>query len=148
MYAISDSNAYPSEREAVQRLAPQPKSIRDTGLNENFLGDLLCKHLHDAGVLDLSRLAERLALTGTVVEEVLQFLRKQGRVEVLGQTGGTALRYGLTDTASAAQRRLERAADATSDYIARQPLKAAALAVAAGALLMAAYLASRHRRRH
>lgn len=58
------------------------------------------------------------------------------------------LRYGLTDTASAAQRRLERAADATSDYIARQPLKAAALAVAAGALLMAAYLASRHRRRH
>ena len=80
MYAVSDSDAYPSEREAVQKLAPQPKNIQETGLSENFLGDLLCKHLHDAGVLDLSRLAERMALTGAVVEEVLQFLRKHGRV--------------------------------------------------------------------
>ena len=60
MYAVSDSDAYPSEREAVQKLAPQPKNIQETGLSENFLGDLLCKHLHDAGVLDLSRLAERM----------------------------------------------------------------------------------------
>ncbi len=58
------------------------------------------------------------------------------------------LRYGMTDTANAAQRRMERAADATSEYIARQPLKAALLAAAAGALLMAAYLASRRRRHH
>jgi len=104
MYAISDSGSYPSEREAVQRLAPQPKNIGETGLNENFLGDLLCKHLHDAGVLDLPRLVERLALTGAVVEEVLQFLRKQGRVEVLGQAGGLALRYGLTERGRVAAR--------------------------------------------
>jgi predicted ATPase with chaperone activity len=104
MYAISDSGSYPSEREAVQRLAPQPKNIVETGLNENFLGDLLCKHLHDAGVLDLPRLVERLALTGAVVEEVLQFLRKQGRIEVLGQTGGLALRYGLTERGRVAAR--------------------------------------------
>lgn len=109
MYAISSSNAYPSEREAVQHLAPQPKSIRETGLSENFLGDLLCKHLHDAGVLDMPRLVERLALTGAVLEEVLQFLRKHGRVEVLGQTGGQALRYGLTERGrTAARDALER----------------------------------------
>ncbi|VXB94040.1 AAA family ATPase [Pseudomonas sp. 8AS] len=109
MYAISDSNSYPSEREAVQRLAPQPKSIRETGLSENFLGDLLCKHLHDAGVLDMPRLVERMALTGAVLEEVLQFLRKHGRVEVLGQTGGQALRYGLTERGrTAARDALER----------------------------------------
>lgn len=109
MYAISDSDSYPSEREAVQRLAPQPKSIRDTGLSENFLGDLLCKHLHDAGVLDLPRLVERMALTGAVLEEVLHFLRKHGRVEVLGQAGGQALRYGLTERGrTAARDALER----------------------------------------
>lgn len=56
------------------------------------------------------------------------------------------LRYGVTDTANAAQRRMERAADAASEYIAREPLKAALLAAAAGALLMAAYLTSRRRR--
>ncbi|WP_342245874.1 AAA family ATPase [Pseudomonas sp. OTU5201] len=104
MYAISDSNAYPSEREAVQRLAPQPRTIRETGLADNFLGDLVCKHLHDAGVLDMARLVERLALTGAVLEEILAFLRKDGRIEVLGQTGGQALRYGLTERGRASAR--------------------------------------------
>lgn len=87
MYAISDSSTYFNDRETVQRLAPQPRTVHETGLTESFLGDLLCKHLHDAGTLDLSRLVERLALTGAVVEEVLAFLRKDGRVEVLGQVG-------------------------------------------------------------
>jgi hypothetical protein len=117
MYAISDSDAFPSEREAVQRLAPQPRSIRDTGLADNFLGDLLCKHLHDAGVLDLPRLVERLALAGTVVEEILVFLRKDGRVEVLGQGGGQALRYGLTERGRSAA----RDALARSGYIGAAP---------------------------
>ncbi|WP_137885348.1 AAA family ATPase [Pseudomonas sp. 2FE] len=104
MYAISDSSSYPSEREAVQRLAPQPRTIRETGLADNFLGDLVCKHLHDAGVLDMSRLVERLALTGAVLEEILAFLRKDGRVEVLGQAGGQTLRYGLTERGRSAAR--------------------------------------------
>ncbi|WP_079202510.1 AAA family ATPase [Pseudomonas sp. CC6-YY-74] len=117
MYAISDSDAFPSEREAVQRLAPQPRTIRDTGLADSFLGDLLCKHLHDAGVLDLPRLVERLALTGTVVEEILVFLRKDGRVEVLGQSGGQALRYGLTERGRGAA----RDALARSGYIGAAP---------------------------
>ncbi|KPA95816.1 MULTISPECIES: AAA family ATPase [Pseudomonas] len=98
---IVESDRYHSEREAVQRLAPQPCTISETGLTDSFLGDLVCKHLHDAGVLDMPRLVERLALTGAVLEEVLAFLRKDGRVEVLGQaggqTGGQSLRYGLTE---------------------------------------------------
>src|SRR5262245_59891185 len=97
MYAVSASDAYPSDREAIKRLAPQPRNIRETGLTDNFLGDLVCKHLHDAGVLDLPRLVERLALTGAVLVEVPAFLRKDGRIEVLGQTGGQSLRYGLTE---------------------------------------------------
>lgn len=122
MYAISNSNSYPCEREAVQHLAPQPKSIQETGLSENFLGDLLCKHLHDAGVLDMPRLVERLALTGAVLEEVLQFLRKHGRVEVLGQTGGQTLRYGLTERGRMAARdALER-----SGYLGAAPFPVSA----------------------
>lgn len=104
MYAISNSSISHNEREAVQQLAPQPRTISETGLADNFLGDLVCKHLHDAGVLDMSRLVERLALTGAVLEEVLTFLRKDGRVEILGQTGGQALRYGLTERGRSAAR--------------------------------------------
>ncbi|AOE84475.1 AAA family ATPase [Pseudomonas sp. TCU-HL1] len=122
MFAVSDSEAYPSEREAVQRLAPQPRTIRETGLADSFLGDLVCKHLHDAGVLDLPRLVERLALTGAVLEEVLAFLRKDGRVEVLGQAGGQALRYGLTERGRSAA----RDALARSGYIGAAPFPVSA----------------------
>ncbi len=107
MHVIVDSDAYPSDRGAVQRLAPQPCTVRETGLTDSFLGELVCKHLFDAGVLDMSRLVERLALTGAVLEEVLAFLRKDGRVEVLGQasqTGGQMLRYGLTERGRSAAR--------------------------------------------
>ena len=107
MHLMVETDAFPNERDAVQRLAPQPCTIRETGLTDSFLGELVCKHLHDAGVLDMTRLVERLALTGAVLEEVLAFLRKDGRVEVLGQvsqTGGQMLRYGLTERGRSAAR--------------------------------------------
>jgi hypothetical protein len=75
----------------------QPRCVAETGLTENLLGDLLCKHLHVAGVLDMPQLVNRLALTGSVLEELLAFLRKDGRIEVLGQAGSQGLRYALTE---------------------------------------------------
>ncbi|MAL91114.1 MAG: AAA family ATPase [Pseudomonas sp.] len=117
MYAVSDSDGYPSEREAVQRLAPQPRTIAETGLSDQLLADLLCKHLHEGGALDMARLVERLALPGAVLEEVLALLRKDGRIEVLGQHNGQALRYGLTERGrNAARDALER-----SGYIGAAP---------------------------
>ena len=117
MYAVSDSDAYPSERDAVQRLAPQPRSIAETGLSDQLLADLLCKHLHEGGALDMSRLVERLTLPGAVLEEVLGLLRKDGRIEVLGQHNGQALRYGLTERGrNAARAALER-----SGYVGAAP---------------------------
>ena len=117
MYAISSNRVSLAEREAVQQLAPQPRTILETGLADNFLGDLVCKHLHDAGVLDMVQLTVRLALTGAVLEEILTFLRKDRRVEVLGQAGGQTLRYGLTERG----RNSARDALARSGYIGAAP---------------------------
>ncbi len=90
---------YKSESpETQQVIAPRPRTIEETGLSIQFLADLLVKYLNDCGVLNIGQLAERGALAGTVIESVLDFLRKEGRVEVRGQdeiTGG--LRYALTD---------------------------------------------------
>lgn len=55
------------------------------------------------------------------------------------------LRYGVADTATAAQRQVGRYASATSRYVADQPMKSALLAAAAGALVMAAIMVSRRR---
>ncbi|KAA5839801.1 AAA family ATPase [Pseudomonas chlororaphis] len=122
MYAISNSRPTGNDREAVQRLAPQPRTILETGLADNFLGDLVCKHLHDAGVLDMPRLVERLALTGAVIEEVLTFLRQDHRVEILGQAGGQGLRYGLTERG----RNAARDALSRSGYIGAAPFPVSA----------------------
>ena len=117
MFAINSTRVSLHEREAVQQLAPQPRTILETGLADSFLGDLVCKHLYDAGVLDMVQLVVRLALTGAVLEEVLTFLRKDRRVEVLGQSGGQALRYGLTERG----RNSARDALARSGYIGAAP---------------------------
>ncbi|TFZ01489.1 hypothetical protein [Ramlibacter rhizophilus] len=56
------------------------------------------------------------------------------------------LRYGVADRAGAAQRQAGVYADATTRYVAEQPVKAAMMAAAVGALVMAVVLTARRRR--
>jgi len=73
-------------------------SLDEVGVRTELLGDLVCKHLHESGDLDLGRLATRLALPGSVAEDVLTFLRAEGRVEIRGRSlDGPFLRFALTD---------------------------------------------------
>lgn len=82
----------------VSPLAPRPRSIEDTGLSQDFLAELILKHLYTAGVLDLRQLAERTALAGSILETVLNFLRTEACTEVRGNNGASSgLRYALTD---------------------------------------------------
>jgi len=89
----------------MQRLAPRPTNLEDTGLSETFVADLIGKHLLDGGVLSLVNLTERLALAGPIVEGVLHFMRQEARIEVRGSssarnsavTTSGSLRYALTD---------------------------------------------------
>ena len=83
----------------LARLAPRPTTLEATGLSLTFLADLLGKHLASAGVLTTSQLIERLALAGPVVDQVLQFMRAEGRVEVRVATSARMRNcaIGLTD---------------------------------------------------
>jgi hypothetical protein len=79
-------------------LAPRPTTLSQTGLSATLVGDLLSKHLAAAGVLSFSALTARLALAGPIVEEILHWLRKEGRVEVRARVGTESdLRFGLTE---------------------------------------------------
>ena len=79
-------------------LAPRPQTVIDTGLSKQFLNELISKHLYDAGALTLSQLSQRVRLPGSVIEEILTYLRKEARLEVLPRLGhGQELFYGLTD---------------------------------------------------
>ncbi len=92
------------------RLAPRPKSVAETGLRTILLCELVEKHLYNAGTLTLPALGRRTALAGPVLEEVLAFLRQEGRIEVRGPgPDEPSLRYALTERGrTSAQDALER----------------------------------------
>ncbi|MBM0106082.1 hypothetical protein JM946_15215 [Steroidobacter sp. S1-65] len=80
------------------QIAPRPQTLAATGLPLAFLCDLLEKHLFEGGVLSMRELVIRSALSGRLLEELLGFLRKEGRIEVRAQQGDTpGLGYVLTE---------------------------------------------------
>jgi|SRR5579863_820609 len=99
--------------------APRPKTIAETGLTVTFLGDLLAKHLYEAGVLNLAALGKRTALAGPILDDTLNFLRREGRVEIRARTtDDQGLRYALTERG----RDSAVAALARSGYIGAAPV--------------------------
>ena len=87
-----------TDLDQLARLAPRPRTLADTGLSTHFTYELVVKHLYKAGVLTLHELSQRIALAGSVLEEVIGFLRQDAYVEVRGAAeGSSGLRYALTD---------------------------------------------------
>jgi len=82
----------------ASKLAPRPTRLSETGLSETFVADLIAKHLFDRGTLSLGELSTIIALAGSIVESVLNFMRTEARVEVRpGQASSAGLAYTLTE---------------------------------------------------
>ena len=82
----------------ASKLAPRPAKLADTGLSQTFVADLIAKHLFDRGTLSLGKLANIIALAGSIVEGVLNFMRTEARVEIRpGQASTDGLAYTLTE---------------------------------------------------
>ena len=87
-----------TDEQRLSALAPRPQHLGATGLDERFLADLVAKHLYSAGTLTLAQLTERIGLNGSIVEAVLNFMRREARVEVRPRPEGSgSLPYALTD---------------------------------------------------
>lgn len=82
----------------ISRLAPRPTRLQDTGLSEGFLADLIAKHLLNAGALSIVELSSRMALAGSIIEGILNFMRGEARIEVKPRSGHQqSLAYSLTE---------------------------------------------------
>ncbi len=104
---------------SLLELIKQPRTINETALDAELLTDLTLKHFYDGGVLDLQQLADRMALTGNLLEGILTSLRKGSRIEGLAATENSAgLRYQLTDLGRAEAKN----AYLRSGYIGRAPI--------------------------
>jgi len=94
----AQTSEIPSVDRNPEKIAPRPITLADTGLSDHFTYELIAKHLYSGGVLTLHQLSERIALAGTVLEEVIAFLRQDAHIEVRGAAEGqSGLRYALTD---------------------------------------------------
>lgn len=82
----------------ISKLAPRPTQLEDTGLSETFVADLVAKQLLDRGSLTIAELSSLLALAGSIIERILNFMRGEARIEVKPRTGNEqALSYALTE---------------------------------------------------
>lgn len=100
-------------------LIKQPRTVGDTALDAELVIDLTLKHLYEGGVLDLQQLVDRMALTGNLLEGILNNLRKDSRIEVLAAKDNSAgVRYQLTDLGRAEAKN----ASVRSGYVGRAPI--------------------------
>jgi len=82
----------------ISKLAPRPTQLDETGLSETFVADLVAKQLLDRGTLTIAELSSLLALAGSIIEQILNFMRGEARIEVKPRTGhDQALSYALTE---------------------------------------------------
>jgi len=122
------SGLLPSEGDGVQlarsrlkTLAPRPGTVAATGLDLDLLGDLASKLLLSAGVLNMRSLAQRLAIPGVVLNEVLQMLRREARIGVKPDSIDSDLSYELTERG----RQLAMAALQRDGYVGPAPVQLA-----------------------
>jgi hypothetical protein len=91
---VLDNSRYDSR---AGRAPAAPGSIAATGLTLNFLAELLCKILYHAGRQRLQDLSGRLKLPSSLVEELMDFLRRERLCEVTSTSTALQRHYALTD---------------------------------------------------
>ena len=107
------------ESRPIDNLLSVPVMVEETGLSSSMLEDIVARQLLESGVVDLSSLSHSTALASRVVQTVLEHLRADARIEVLGSRDGSAsLRYSLTD----AGRKFAADARGRSTYIGPAPV--------------------------
>jgi predicted ATPase with chaperone activity len=79
-------------------IVPRPRNLQETGLSADFVAALVCKNLHVYGVSDLHQISKQIALSGNILDNILDGLRKKNLIEILAAShGSTGERYALTD---------------------------------------------------
>ncbi|HUF46530.1 MAG TPA: ATP-binding protein [Vicinamibacterales bacterium] len=89
----------PSAQDVAQEsLLPEPQTLEECGLRLDLIIQLVLKHLHQAGELTGSAIADRLGLVFPIVEPAIDQLKSQSLCEIVGGTnlGPPSYRYRIT----------------------------------------------------
>jgi energy-coupling factor transporter ATP-binding protein EcfA2 len=84
MFDLDELNqeARPAADESGPLLPPQPKSLRETGLDQQFMVELVAKAVYLSGKIHLPLLAGKLRLSVNVLRDVLDFMLAEQMAEL------------------------------------------------------------------
>ena len=100
-------------------LVGTPVTVEESGLSLLLLEDIVSRQLQESGVSDIRSLSVKTCLSSRLLDIVIEGMRADARLEVLGPAGGSkSLRYNLTDNG----RRFAREARERSGYIGPAPI--------------------------
>ena len=71
----------------------EPNTVEETGLDYGFVLDLALKTVYNGGRPTARQICERICLPFKLMEEVLEFLRRQEYLDIVGSTGVTEQDY-------------------------------------------------------
>ena len=76
-----------------------PKTVEETGLDANFLLNHLLRTVYISAIQTIPEISERMKLTRGVIEELLNFAKKEALVEIRGpsEKSYNIMRYALTN---------------------------------------------------
>ena len=95
---ITASAAEEKKEEKTVWFPPVPASIEDTGLDLLFLVELVTKTFYVNGILRIPEISEYIKLPPNLVEDLLDFMRREKYCEIRGGSGTTAsFLFELTD---------------------------------------------------
>ena len=100
MTPATATDVAPAKRTGVQDLHPlAPRTLEEAGLNQDFVTQLLLKVMHFGSDYSGLDLAKRVGLEFSVIEPVLEFLKRSHQCEIYGGTsiGAPSYRYRITD---------------------------------------------------
>lgn len=81
-------------------VAPCPLELEDTGLSEHLLLGLMLKHLQNSAVLTLRLLANKMALSGGIVQQLIDIAKGKSLVENYSSNANEQMRYSLSSIGS------------------------------------------------
>ncbi len=90
-------------------LPPEPRSLEETGLKQDFIADLVLKTMYTRGFLMGHEIAEAVRLPfANIVDRALDYLRREHLIEVRGSSGlgESSYQYVVTDEGRARAREL------------------------------------------
>jgi hypothetical protein len=97
---VTVATAETSATTSVQNLHPlAPRTLEEAGLSQDFVIQLLLKVMHFGSDYSGLDLAKRVGLEFSVIEPVLEFLKRSHQCEIYGGTsiGAPSYRYRITD---------------------------------------------------